>query len=1168
MPRFSNPSLLNVQALFIDNSDSHAQHGAHVRVSHHPLLGLPTMPFVLQRADIDQRNFKRLPKRRDAFYHNQHNEPLIPPFRINLGDEITVTIPPGNTAIWAELIADPSSLSRPRDRIFSSSLSNRNNINRNIGRFNSSVDLFSRNLGNLRGDIIADLDLSAVQPQASSIKVTAYLQTVSDNQEYALLGSRNKPPFAFSGTGIKKLIVRGRGTIAGIQWLNADEEKDFFKFVTVDVLNLPHGGGTRYTELSNWKSLCDTRRNKQSPKRLPLQDTLQAPARFAAPHFSQAKENARVKTLFKGVEGPLDNLINQPTPQLLQEIHQDLVDENGNNLSEDGSGTMRIKSLGLVLQSQLDPGVASYLGYKTLDTARIKSNSDVAQRLSVYRIIGFFNDPGISLDNPKFDDVFESSGFELLYKQASALGSHVSTTQAMKQFDALSGSYLKSKKISVNHTDKEKNSFILQGIAVADHMSVLDNIEPVSLKKPCHLDWLPSQTNHPRRSVETELSDLVATAGLAVKLRQSKSSNNWYNKNTSIGEVSDKWHALTIAGIYKLDPNDRSAACQKIKEITTQEMQENFIADTSVGADDFRQYVAQMDRFGRYSEWANVVGDKGPRPKPPRPTVVASYRQPDTETGSHQGKVTATVPLPDNSALAPASFPLSHVELTVYLENAIFGPLLTIPVVNRISIHPDGPCVPEDDHFHPDGPPCVPEDDQFGLRVTFLGPIIPATLSRNLKIEAVWIDTQGQRSATSEPAKLIMHDPYPPEQISVPDVLEYAARPDATKKAWVERHWPSAASNVQYAVYYADENRLRDYLRPASPDDDVLADDVLPDAIWAANLLEDLENETDLATRATILKAENSRFPDYLYERLKDVVETGVTPNTTGFRHALSGSLRVLSAYKIVAEAVNTAARPDLSTVDVVFYGVPNSDPLVRPSITAKLVTPIDDEPEYVVELKVTLPAGITQGQMARIRRTRSGVVDPLTNPIVDTKNFTIDQDTGLQTAVFRDTGSALIAPNAQFSPFVNYAWIAEAQGKAEPGSASSIAGAVAGLWSRPSAPTNLDLIPQSVPEAPTFEQQIGNRKISGIQNLALEFSYPVNLVPTSLGAWSIRVEKTLPGEAMTLLSEENAETGVTFRVQGDMTDPSLLVPYGTEYRVRIIDPIGRESSAVKYIVS
>jgi len=1146
MPRFSNPSLLNVQALFIDNSDSHAQHGAHVRISHNPILGLPTMPFVLQRADIDQRNFKKLPKRTDAIYRNQHGDELIPPFSISSSDEITVTIPPGltNTAIWAELIARPSSSpSRPIGDISSRFPTNNRVIGRNLGNFNSTVGLFPTNISNLRIDALRGINLSRLNPKASAIKVTAYLQTVSDQQEFALLGSRSRSPFAFSGTGIKKLVVRGKGTIIGIQWLNAHEEKNFFKFHTIDVLNLPHKGGVRYAELSNWQSLCDTRRDKQTPKRLPLQDTHNAPARFSAPGFSENKEDSRVKILFEGLITPLDDLINDQTPQLSQEIQQDLVDENNKNISMDNSAKMNIKSLGLVLQSQLDPGVSSYMGYKTLDTDHINNNPDILQRLSIYRVVGFFNDPGIH------KNLFGNSGFELLYKQAVALGSQVTTEQAVKHFEGIAGSYLESKKIKTKHTLEEKNSFILQGIAVADHMSVLDDIHPVSLKKPRHLNWLPSEINNPIRSIETEISNLVATAGLAVKLRQTKNSNQWHNKNSALGVPPNEWRALTIAAIFKPDSRDTSTDDQG-----RQEIQENFIFDNSVGPDNFRQYVAQMDRFGRYSEWASVVGEEGIRPKPPRPTVVATYKQPDTTTNSHQGHITATVPLPEDNTLAPASFPLSHVELTVRSNNAIFGPLLTIPVADKISIlPPQPPILPEPQ------PPISPEDDQFGLRITFLGPIIPATLSRNLEIIAVWIDTQGQRSVVSEPVKLMMHDPYPPEQIPVPDVLEYAARPDTTKKAWVERRWvASTSSNTQYAIYYTDENRLRDYLRTTSEEGEV----------WASNLLDDLVNETNLAARATMLKAENSRFPDHLYERLKDVIETDTSPGMTGFRHALSGSLRVLSAYKIVAEAVNTTARPDLSTVDVVFYGVPNSDPPARPSISAKLVTPIDDEPEYVVELKVTLRAGVTQGDMARIRRTRSGVIDPLTNPIVGTAVFgSIDPNTGLQTAVLRDTGSALIAPNAQFAPFINYAWIAEAQGQTEPGSASSIAGPVAGLWSRPSAPTNLDLIAQNTPVASTFEQQNGTRDALGVRNLALQFSYPVDLVPTSLGAWVIRVERTLPGEAMTLLSEHNADPGTTFIVSGDTSDPSLLIPYGTKYRVRIIDPVARESLAVEHIV-
>ncbi len=1132
MSDFHNPSLINLQALFVDNNDSHAQHGVHVRVSHHPLLGLPVMPFVLQRADVDWKLFERLEFRTDAEFRNQDDVVLTPPFTIKDGDIITVTLPggTGNVPIWAELNADPSSrpTDPPRDRPRPGFGDIGRLADRTAFEFSVREDL-ARGLdhildrpvfqpGRFGGLLRADPAPSASTP-ASGIKVTAYIRSVG--QGAARLGSRHDWPFAFSGTGLTKLVVQGNGTIAGIRWLNGLEHQKILKYETVDVLNLPHGGGTRYINVQDWQFLCDQRRDIQAPKRRPMQDTENAPSRMNAPGFSQAQESSRVETLFDSVNRPLDNLITDSMAQFQQVIRQEIVDENGDNISQDGTAEMIVRALGMVLQSQADPGVASFLGYKTLDTARIKTDN---QRLSFYRVISFFRIP--TADELPEDDAL----IPFLLAQAQQQSQVQSAVQMFDSFMNYTKQIFGEWGINVSSDIEDRNGFLLFSKAVGDHAAPLDVVTPPQLAAPQHLDWLPSPPDDPIRVVETGVNDLVAGGTLAAKRRQPVTGTTWINQNSALKGRQQDWHALILPAINMTSPY-----------VPNQPPPESFISDSAVGPDAFRQYVTQMDRFGRFSEWAMTTAPKGPRPKPPRPNIMASYAQPDMASGSHQGRVTAVVPLPDDSALAPGSFPLSHVELTVTVNGAPFGGTITIPVANKVSIHPDAP---------------VPAaQDRFGLRSIFNGPIIPATQSRDLEIVAVWVDQDGQNSVPSLPAKLRMVDPYPPAQTPIPDILVYAARPDKTAKAWVERSWPNGGTNVSYAVYYADENRLRDHLRNAG------------DASSTA-LLASLEAEADIAARATLLRAQQTRFPDHLFERLKDAVEVDITPGRTGFRHALSGSLRVLSAYKIVAESAETSARPDLATVDTVFYGVPNSDPPARPVITARQVDSAPDEPEFMVELTITIRPGVTNAATARIRRTRSGVIDPLRNPVIETVPFgPVNTATGLQTATLRDSGSALMAPSARLAPFVSYAWIAEAQGVPEPGSEASANGAVAGLWSRASAPAKVDIIPDDGPVAPTLERSTGTPAPTGISDLTLAFSYPVNLVPTAMGPWTIRAERALPGQGMTLIMEQAATTGTTFFVAGSPDNPGDIIPTGTRFRVRIIDPIGRESAVVDHVI-
>jgi len=1070
MEGYSHPGLLHVQALFVDGTDSHAQHGAHVRLTQHPLLGLPVTPFVLERADITEKSIDRLIFRREALFRDQNGRVRIPPFTLSSRDEITINLPtgPDMLAIWAQIDMDPS------------------------------------------GDI---------KPEAD-----AYLRSVG--QPDVPLGTRSGMPLAFSGSGIVRMVLRGRGTLVGVRWLNAADSQKV-EYRTVDVLNLPHQGGPRYATLYGWETLCNERRDRQAPKRRPLQDTDGAPARTAAPSFSSPQEQARIETFFSELKSPLDNLITASSPQHQQVIPKELTRDDGTNIAEDGSGEIRIRTLGLFLQAQADPGMASYCGYKTLDQEHLDGQQ---QRLSLYRVTGFFRNP--------FDDVIDepvSDGdvFSDLIDAARRSSGLLPPEMVFEEWSRLAESFLLKKKVRAEIKLERRNCLTIGGLAVADHHAPLQALSRLTLDTPQHQHWLPSPLDAPRRVTETGLRHLIAGASIAATRRQPLNGARWFPQNSEIKTLNDRWRALILPNVPQAGPFSSSLPAAGLPEA--------FLSDAHTGPDNFRMYAAQMDRFGRFSEWRSIQGGPGPRPKPPRPVVRGSYRQPDITSGSHIGQVTASVPLPDADTLAPGAYPLSHAQLTITVEGAIFNSPMILPVSSTVSIHPDAPV--------------APEDDRRAVEIRFNGPALPTMATRTLQITAVWLDTQGQSSAVSEPLRLTLVDPYPPAQLSMPDTLLYSARPDATGKAWVERRWNSAGPEVNFAVYYTDENRLRDHLRSQSTP-------------VANSLLQSLEAEPDPAARATLLRANQSLFPATLFERLKDSVAVVAGTGKMEFRHALSGSLKVLSGYKIVAEASATAARPDLSTVDTVFYGVPNSQPPSHPVITAQQVAGEGTEPPLVVELTITHRPGVALAETARIRRTRSGVVDPVRNPVVASVTFgPPDPQSGLQTATFRDSGAALIAPTARLQGFVRYAWLAEAQGAPEPGSSATSDGPVAGLWSKPSVPTTLTVIPDNAPDAAVLTSQTGTPKPGGTGSLTMVFESALDLVATTLGSWIIRVDRRLPGHTMQRLIEKPAEAGQTFTVPGDPNDAGFVVPSGTLYRVHLMDPLGRASQPVDIVI-
>ena len=1068
MSAYSNPSLLHLQSLFVNNQDSHANEGAHVRVAHNPLLTLPVAPFILERADVDTRTFQDLKFREDALFRDQQGNTRIPPFRINKGDEITIHVPSGanNLAIWAEVLMDPSGDSKPQ--------------------------------------------------------ANAYLRSVG--QEDVLLGRRDNMRLAFAGTGINRIVLRGVGTVVKLVWINGHEPQKV-RYMPIQLLNLPHRGGARYAMLDQWEHLCNIRRDLQSPKRYWLQDTNGAPPRMGAPAYNTNLEHQRIKAFFQELEDPLNSLITGGSPQLNQVILREMVDENGVNISEDGSAELRIRTLGMILQSQADPGMASYCGYKTLDSDKIR---DPGHILSLYRITGFFRDP----DKGVFNDARErGDAFADLIEQARSQSQLLSPQMVERTWKKRASQLLEKERIDANFDLEQRNCIEICAYAVADHKAPLSEPERPILDKPVHKNWLPgADINTPIRVTETGVRKLMAGGALCATRNQPVGSTGWYILNSELKYEGLKWRALILPSLPTAGPFD--------SDIPQDGLPDAFLSDATTGPDEFRLFVAQMDRFGRFSEWSNRLGDKGPRPLPPRPVLRGTYQQPDMTTGSHKGTVSLTIPLPEEASLAPGAYPLSQARLSATLDGVNFVlPTVNLPVADAVSIHPDA------------SPPA--DDERLGLRLQFDGPELVALEEKTLTVTAVWIDDQAQVSEVSEPAKMRMLDPYPPAQTSIPDSLLYSARPDATAKAWVERRWAAGNSKISYAVYYGDENRMREHLRDLGTGP-------------ATTLLQSLESEDDPAVRAGLLRTNDAMFPGYLFERLKDVLDDEPDANgMIGFRHALSGSLRILSGYKVAAEVTATSSGPDLSTLDTVYYAVPNSDPPAQPVITAKQT---DDD--LLVDLTVKLRVGVTQGETVRIRRTRSGVVDPIRNPIIGTAIMgEMDAVTGLQTATFSDNGSALIATSARFQPFIKYAWIAEVQGAPEPGSAATSDGAVAGLWSPVSEAVHMAVVPENAPDAPLFMGQSGIVLADMHQGVSLQFSYAIDLTPTSLGGWTVVVDRRLPDQTVQRIAEETAPAGTIFDIAGDPDDPAALLPSGTVFRVMIIDPIGRESAVTEHIL-
>ena len=490
------------------------------------------------------------------------------------------------------------------------------------------------------------------------------------------------------------------------------------------------------------------------------------------------------------------------------------------------------------------------------------------------------------------------------------------------------------------------------------------------------------------------------------------------------------------------------------------------------------------------------------------------------------------IALPDKESLAPGSHLLDRLRLKV---------------VDNVASTTDFYHVNEASKFFEED-----DVDTFFVKINFTGPLLQPTEQRRLHITAFWINTQNILSAESEAQRLLLTDPRPPAQVVLPDQLQYAARPDVTGLSWVEYRWTPASGQNNFGIYYSDENRVRAYLEDESE----------------TTLLENLDNAANAAARATLYRSIENIIPDYLFERLRDV-NVSFSSGDKGFRHGVSGSLRILNFYKVAAEAA-TGAKPVLQDLPILVYGVPNSDAPSRPTLVVTPDEPVGMDPDYVAKVSITLDPGVTPGETWRLRRSSVESYSAWKMPIVDIGPLSsIDEGSGLQVADVRDTGPVQISASAILKPWVRYSWVAEIQGAPESGSVEA-GQIVPGRWSKASDPVSLILLPDSPPQAVSVDGVSSVAVADGFGDVEITLNHPDALDGGAVGNYTLRVmRRNSANSVLTILREQTLTGSGPFTVSGLVDDdPAEAVPEDTEYLLELIDPLGRASETTSVLVN
>lgn len=927
---------------------------------------------------------------------------------------------------------------------------------------------------------------------------------VSTSQGPSPIARRSRPRYAFSGPGLVQIGLEGSGMVGGVQWLEQGNLPPL-NFVPWTVLNLPHEGGPRYLSVDGALARALGRVLDQAPRRRPLQETLGATPPAAAPVETPLYEAKRVDSLAEPVAPSLDRLVTDlSTPAL------ELIETDGLFFLTGGpqKGTATQRCLDRVLAAQLDPGGAALLGYQGLD----REPGDNAQLLVFYWVSGLFRDFPPSAARPA-DPIFDA--------QLAVLGpdGRIGDQAALRRaFEEL----IKGLDVTVNEKTAGQLESVpdyigLGALAVADLGAPPEPVLPPAIDDAADEGWLPVTPPAARREVQLSLSG-VATAALLAAEKQTPDGGQ---ARVSLNPANDDGYHLPLALSLNIGDETLEPAGQPGT---------GFLADRQAAPQAVRYYVAQQDPFGRWSDWSSAVSWPGPRPAPPPPVIRATYTQP-ADPATAGGTILVTAEVPRLEVLAPGSFPISRLELT-----------LTDRTTTAVT-SPAGST----------GDPLAP-DDQVALELA--GPRLAPTERRKITVTAVWRDTAGTASAASEPHTLQLNDPRPPAQLAVPDELNYSGRPDVLGLSKVEYAWSPAAGQARFGVFYTDENRLVAYLANAVAGS---AEATVRDA---------LAGTTDPAARATLFRANAALFPAGLFERLQDV---GYDPGggQQAFRHAVSGSLRVLNLYRISAES-DTNARVDLSTLPLLTFAVPNADPPPRPVLQ---VTPdglADNGSAYSATAQIAVTAGLTTASTWRLRRSSLGGTEVLRMPVVATGPMGAVADDGRQRATFADHGPVVISPGARLQPWVRYTYVAEVQGDPAPGSAAA-GRPVPGAWSAPSDPVSVMLVPPRAPE-PAETVTAAGTSVGGGEYTAVTvaFTHPRVLSGGVAGAYRVRVARRPPGGSFEALAESGTGGGegpyaVSGMRPGDAADQ---VAAGTVYRLVIIDPLGRESAAADATLS
>jgi hypothetical protein len=1161
-----SPTALLVAQATDHGADPQLADGIHLRVVPSAELGLPLLPLLVYRMNLGYAA-TGVQGRTDIIWRDSRGQFLTMPFTVTPDVPVTGYLPAmaGGVCCWIEVEAKPDlSLSGFR--------------------------LAGRAIG-------AGSGLGAFGP---SLQVAAL---VSNPLGDAVVARASTPAYQLAASRIERVLVSGQGVVTGVRWVDArtlnPPAGDLWR-----VLALPVASGARYAGIAQAAQRAKERVLRGAPVREPLYEDGTATDASATPAVTPADDWARVQSLTPPVAAWLDMLVNDlsQTAQQLVSAPEPLVDADGT-----ARGTASVYALGSTLAAGLDPSVGRWLGLVELDEdpGAVAAPGDVL----AYVIRGFWrSEPGrpvigvgLTVPQPvseraaarfgiasfasasanlpcvdfgrmkpglKLPVPLVLSGFTFLSASRSLLrigtslppgavpelegpqagivvelpypvgavqvlagalggggftvtahdadGQELTSASSAAAEDTVVVQAQGIAQVTVSLSDPGGKGIALVRICIPGTPSVppgkgtlwdlatvacatlghpSDPPPPPSLGTPVSGDWMPGLPPTAIREIDTPVSGLVPGALLAYARREG-------------------------AGVIALNPTDVNglglplAAAPPADAI---QPGQGTLHDRSAPPEAVAYRAAQADWFGRWSPWAEVTAGAGTRPLPPTPAVTAFYEPASfgdpVPSGTLAGTVRVRVPIPPTAALPPGANLLGHLEVTVD------------GVLSSVAL------------------PGVPADD---AELETSGPALARCEQRTIEVTAQWFDTAGVASAVSDPVRLLCVDPRPPSQVTLPNTLLYASRPDVTGKSRVTLDWTVTPEQQRFRIFYADERTLQSKLALIS------ADSTDPRQARAQQVAAAITDGMSAPDRAAVYRGAADFFTREWWDQLTN---TPVEASGAGasFEHTLSGSQRLVSFYRVLAvSAANVDA--DFPSSAVVAYGVPNTLPPAKPVLTANLDP---TAPPGQARLHVRVPPGPVNAARYRLRRSSTTGADALHMPTAGSGSVpavapgTVGQDFDVV-----DTGPTSVSA-APLRNWVRYTWRVEVQGPDEPG------GGPPGEWSQASDPVSVMLVPPGAPAAPT-SLTIAS---AGSGRAIVTWKHPDTLLGGTAGSYMCEIYRQAPGQrerrACTISADAPPSAGgrAPDRTGSFTFTDAGPVATGTSYRVVVVDPIGRHGA-------